>query len=187
MLMFRLTILCGALAMALWPLCVTQAQIYAFAFFYAFCGGGFISISPVIAGDLWGVHRLGGVFVLVNIVQIPGGLSASPLAGLAYQQTGSYNAAIWPAAFLLFLAGGRLFMVVKSPTDDTQTSSRSAPCSLETSQSSKTAELLVGPEEGDTNPMFAPDSSVRRSNSSATNHPGDSVKKASLPPPSEMP
>ena len=113
MLMFRFCMLLAAIVLAVWPACTTVSSILVFAFFYGFSAGGFIAQSPVIAGDLWGVERLGGTFTFMNLVMIPGGLASGPVAGIVTQKYGSYKPAIWGAAVFVFISFLCLMMVRK--------------------------------------------------------------------------
>lgn len=120
--MFRVCMFLSALVMALWPVSTSLPQIYCYAFFYTFLSGGYISLSPVVAADLWGAQRLGGVFSLVNLVTIVPALTSSPLAGLVYEQTKSYNLAIWPAAAFLFSSGVFLLYMTKENVNSSMAS-----------------------------------------------------------------
>lgn len=117
--MFRVCMFFAAVSLACWPVCTTLSSILVFAFFYSFFAGGFAAQAPVIAGDLWGVHRLGGTFSFMNIVMIPGGLASGPIAGLIFQTYGSYNAAIWGASVFLFLSSVCLVFIRKSKEKQT--------------------------------------------------------------------
>lgn len=105
-----------ALTMALWPLCDTADSFYCFGFFFGLFSGGFIALSPVIAGDMWGVANLGGTFALLNICQVPGALASGPVAGAIQQAAGSYNPAIWMGSAFIFLCFFCLACVRKEPT-----------------------------------------------------------------------
>ena len=112
---FRLTMFIAFACMVAWPSCRDAPSILSFAFFYSFAAGGFIAMSPLVSSDLWGAHRLGGTFALLNLVMLPGSLSASPLAGVAYDNTKSFEPAIYAASGALFITASIMMFVRPTP------------------------------------------------------------------------
>lgn len=110
---FRLCMFATGVTLATWPACQSPESFYCFGFFYGFFGGGFITLSPVVAGDLWGVETLGGTFTLLNLMMIPGALAGGPVAGAIYNTYGTYWPAIWLGAGFILICALALFGVRK--------------------------------------------------------------------------
>ena len=66
--------------------------------------GGMFPLWSIIVGQQFGVRSFGKALGLTNLVMVPLTASASPLAGLAYDRTGGYDAAIWGAIAILTIA-----------------------------------------------------------------------------------
>lgn len=66
--------------------------------------GGMFPLWSIIVGQQFGERSFGKALGLTNLVMVPLTASASPLAGLAYDRTGGYDAAIWGAVAILSLA-----------------------------------------------------------------------------------
>lgn len=113
---FRMTVLGAGVVFATWAACTTAESFYAFGFMYAFFAGGFIAIMPAVAGGLWGVENLGGTFVLVNLMSIPGSLGGGPVVGVIYEIAGSYIPAIAFGSVCILLAGLAMFGMRKEST-----------------------------------------------------------------------
>ncbi|MEE8472808.1 MAG: MFS transporter [Dehalococcoidia bacterium] len=89
-------------------------MFYGFAVIYGFAFGGWIPMFPAIIGDLFGTGSLGA---LIGATQAGNGLGggAGPfMAGLIYDQTGSYFLAFVMVAVLFFAATG-LILSIKRP------------------------------------------------------------------------
>ena len=66
--------------------------------------GGMFPLWSLIVGQQFGEPSFGKALGLTNLLMVPLTASASPLAGLAYDRTGGYDAAIWGAIAALTLA-----------------------------------------------------------------------------------
>ncbi len=86
--------------------------LYVFAVIFGMAYGGWAAMFPAIAGDLFGVARLG---IVMGLVQVGGGLGSAvgPLvAGYTYDATGSYAIAFGVGA-LACLVGVALMPLVR--------------------------------------------------------------------------
>eukprot|EP00744_Colponema_vietnamica_P002335 GILI01003683.1.p1 GENE.GILI01003683.1~~GILI01003683.1.p1 ORF type:complete len:491 (+),score=119.33 GILI01003683.1:226-1698(+) len=99
-----LTTLLGSITLSLWPLCDDFNSIATFAVFFGFLAGGFISLLPTVAAELFGLEKLGSVLGLVYSSSAVGNLLAGPVAGWIFDVQGSYTLAIEMAAMYQFVA-----------------------------------------------------------------------------------
>eukprot|EP00732_Lithocolla_globosa_P002419 Lithocolla_globosa_v1_NODE_1576_length_2473_cov_8.800662.p1 type:complete len:422 gc:universal NODE_1576_length_2473_cov_8.800662:1455-190(-) len=88
----------AALSTGLWPLCTSQLSLMIYACVFGFNQGGFIALSPILCGHLFGAARVGSGFGVVNGVMLFGFLLGPPFAGRLYDQNQDFLASILVAA-----------------------------------------------------------------------------------------
>jgi MFS family permease len=99
----------------LWWLASTQAwQIALFALVFGACYGGFVALAPALVVDYFGPRNAGGLIGLTYTAVAFGTLGGPPLAGYAFDVTGSYSL---PIAFsaVTALAAAALIRIAPDP------------------------------------------------------------------------
>ena len=99
----------------LWWLASTQAwQIALFALVFGACYGGFVALAPALVVDYFGPRNAGGLIGLTYTAVAFGTLGGPPLAGYAFDLTGSYSL---PIAFsaVTALAAAALIRIAPDP------------------------------------------------------------------------
>jgi len=114
---FQLTLIATGIVQAFWPLCETKGTLVVYAIAFGFVSGGFIALVPVVVAEYFGTARLGGMMGYLSIALVPGSLGGPPLAGLWYDEVGTYTPAILVSAAILTLAG--LTLCLLSPPPET--------------------------------------------------------------------
>ncbi|KAK0214747.1 major facilitator superfamily domain-containing protein [Armillaria fumosa] len=71
----------GVGQMAIWPFTHNLAGLMAFTSFYGFFTGGYVSLYPVVAADLYGVEGLASITGVMFGSFVPGTLIGPPLSG----------------------------------------------------------------------------------------------------------
>ncbi|KAK0467019.1 major facilitator superfamily domain-containing protein [Desarmillaria tabescens] len=67
--------------MAIWPFTHNLAGLMAFTSFYGFFTGGYVSLYPVVAADLYGVEGLASITGVMFASFVPGTLIGPPVSG----------------------------------------------------------------------------------------------------------
>jgi MFS family permease len=99
----------------LWWLVSTQAwQIGLFALVFGACYGGFVALAPALIVDYFGPRKAGSLIGLTYTAVAFGTLGGPPLAGYAFDLTGSYTL---PIAFsaVTALAAAALIRLAPDP------------------------------------------------------------------------
>ena len=109
--LFHWCIVISGVLMAIWPSCTTSGSILTFSFLYPFFAGGFVTSFSIVAANQWGLRRVPAAMSGISIVSIPGSLAGSTIVAAVYDDTGSYNAAIYAAAGIIFLTSLVMFTV----------------------------------------------------------------------------
>jgi len=72
----------GAISqIAVWPFTTSAGGLYAFCCYFGFFSGGFVSLYPVVAADIYGVGRLASIAGALFSGFVPGTLAGPPIAG----------------------------------------------------------------------------------------------------------
>ena len=106
----------GLAVTMLWWLASTQAwQIGLFALVFGACYGGFVALAPALIVDYFGPRNASSLIGLAYTAVAFGTLGGPPLAGYAFDATGSYTL---PIAFTAAaaLAGAALIRLAPEPT-----------------------------------------------------------------------
>ncbi len=80
-------------ALAAWMLAGPFWHLAAVAAIFGLCYGGFVALAPSVTADLFGLRSVGALIGLLYSSVGIGTLFGPPLAGLAYDELGSYE---WP-------------------------------------------------------------------------------------------
>lgn len=83
--------------------------------------GGVISIRPVVASRLYGLRDLGAVVGMLNGATLVAGVTGPLIMGIAFDQRGSYDLAIWITATLALIA--LIMLLFMRPIRDTPAAS----------------------------------------------------------------
>ncbi|MCY3670918.1 MAG: MFS transporter, partial [Alphaproteobacteria bacterium] len=79
--------------LAAWMLVGPFWHLAAVAGVFGLCYGGFVALAPSVTADLFGLRSVGAIIGLLYSSVGIGTLFGPPLAGLAYDELGSYE---WP-------------------------------------------------------------------------------------------
>ncbi|WP_157976569.1 MFS transporter [Parahaliea mediterranea] len=99
----------------LWPVLLYQHQLTGLVPAIAvlgLCGGGAHPALSALVGQVFGAERFGTLMGQIALLVIPFNFGAAPLAGLLYDNTGSYTAAFWAYGGMCLAAA--LFMLLAS-------------------------------------------------------------------------
>jgi MCP family monocarboxylic acid transporter-like MFS transporter 14 len=95
---------CGVLTAAV-PLCTNYAMLTGYAAFFGFVVAAYICLTSIVLSDLLGVERLTNSFGLLVVSRGIASLLGTPLAGMAYTATQSYDSCFIFSGALIILAG----------------------------------------------------------------------------------
>jgi MFS family permease len=95
-----------ALMLLLWRASTGQLALSATAVGFGICYGGFVATFPSVVMDLFGARSVSGIIGCLYTGAGVGTLFGPPLAGAAFDASGSYSAPILGAALLGFIAAG---------------------------------------------------------------------------------
>jgi MFS family permease len=91
---FKLSMAFTAIACSLWWFSRTsQEALLVFGAMFGFFSGGFISLVPVVVSEYFSPAKLGSIMGSISLFMVPGGFLGPFLAGVFYDQSGSYKAA----------------------------------------------------------------------------------------------
>jgi len=93
-----------ALMLMLWWASTGALALAAMAVGFGICYGGFVAAFPSVVMDLFGARSVAGIIGCIYTAAGIGTLLGPPLAGAAYDSTGSYSAPILGAAALALIA-----------------------------------------------------------------------------------
>ncbi|GBG27181.1 Monocarboxylate transporter 13 [Hondaea fermentalgiana] len=93
-----------AIGIAIWNACTTKGSILFFAIYFGFVSGGFIALMPAVTAYFYGVEQLGTVMGSFVLFLVPGSFIGPYVAGMLYDNTGSYTTAIWIFAAVEIMA-----------------------------------------------------------------------------------
>ena len=93
-----------ALMLAMWWASTGQAALAVMAVGFGVCYGGFVATFPSVVMDLFGARSVAGIIGCLYTAAGVGTLLGPPLAGAAYDATGSYASPILGAALLALVA-----------------------------------------------------------------------------------
>jgi len=93
-----------ALMLVLWWASTGQAALALMAVGFGICYGGFVATFPSVTMDLFGARSVSGIIGFLYTAAGIGTLLGPPLAGAAYDATGSYTMPILGAALLALAA-----------------------------------------------------------------------------------
>jgi len=71
----------GIAQMAIWPFAGSLSGLMAFSSIYGFFTGGYVSLYPVVAADLYGVEGLASITGIMFSSFVPGTLLGPPVSG----------------------------------------------------------------------------------------------------------
>lgn len=95
--------LCGAATIS-WLGCFSYDLLLLYALVYGICYGGFFSILPSVAVDLFGVKNLATILGLIYTSCCLGDLTSAPIGGFIYAATGNYVGSIVVSGGFMLLA-----------------------------------------------------------------------------------
>ncbi|THU86596.1 MFS general substrate transporter [Dendrothele bispora CBS 962.96] len=84
----------GIAQMTVWPFIHNLPGLMGFSSFYGFFSGGFVSLYPVVAADIYGVEGLASIAGAMFSSYIPGTLVGPPIAGAIIDRNTSPNGKI---------------------------------------------------------------------------------------------
>lgn len=93
-----------AAMLVMWWASTSQAALAAMAVGFGVCYGGFVATFPSVVMDLFGARSVSGIIGCLYTAAGVGTLLGPPLAGAAYDASGSYAAPILGAALLALVA-----------------------------------------------------------------------------------
>ncbi|CAD5222569.1 unnamed protein product [Bursaphelenchus xylophilus] len=97
-------ILCGMLTMACY-FCGLYTMLMGYAALFGFVISAYISLTSIVLSDLLGVERLTNSFGLLVVSRGLASLMGTPLAGVVFDVTKSYDATFVAAGFMFILSG----------------------------------------------------------------------------------
>jgi MFS family permease len=80
----------GILVLALWIPATSNAAIIAFAVFFGFFSGAYVSLSPALVAQISPIKEIGFRTGLLFFISSVGGLTTGPIAGAILSNTGSF-------------------------------------------------------------------------------------------------
>jgi MFS family permease len=98
--LYQTTVLIFALSYAIWLFARSYPWLVAFALVMGGSYGGFVTLSPAVAAQLFGIEGLGGLLGALYTSGAIGVAIGPPLAGLLIDRTGSYQ---WTIAFAMVM------------------------------------------------------------------------------------
>ena len=100
-----------ALMLVLWWASTGQLALSLMAVGFGVCYGGFVATFPSVVMDLFGPRSVSGIIGCIYTAAGIGTLFGPPVAGAAYDATGSYSAPILGAAALALIAAAGVRML----------------------------------------------------------------------------
>jgi MFS family permease len=97
-----------ALMLLLWWASTGQLALSVMAVGFGICYGGFVATFPTVVMDLFGARSVSGIIGCIYTAAGIGTLFGPPLAGAAFDATGSYGLPILGAAALALIAAAGL-------------------------------------------------------------------------------
>ncbi|XP_026274711.1 uncharacterized protein LOC113203957 isoform X4 [Frankliniella occidentalis] len=104
LLLNNLCLIVATLSVAAVPLCTTYYCYVAVAIFFGLSISGYISLTSIILVDLLGLDKLTNAFGLLILFRGVAAAVGSPLAGMMYDVTGTYDVPFYMAAALFALS-----------------------------------------------------------------------------------
>ncbi|MPZ86698.1 MAG: MFS transporter [Nitriliruptorales bacterium] len=111
---YRSCFLVMGLSFGIWLTASSYGALVAFALVLGTAYGGFITLSPAVAAEVFGVTGLGGLIGVLYTGAGVGSLFGPPLAGLLIDATGGYRWAI-AASGLVAMASWAVLLLLRQP------------------------------------------------------------------------
>ncbi|XP_064470615.1 monocarboxylate transporter 12-like [Ornithodoros turicata] len=99
----------GGIATGLCPFFDTYVLLLVYSAVFGFSIACFAALRSIIAVEMFGVEKLTNAFGLLLLFQGVASIIGSPVAGLFFDMTGTYNASFYIAGFVITLSGVMCF------------------------------------------------------------------------------
>ncbi|XP_046387673.1 uncharacterized protein LOC124157184 isoform X2 [Ischnura elegans] len=110
MLLNNLCLLGSAISVAFTPFCYNYYSFVAMSIAFGIAISGYISLTSIILVDLLGLDKLTNAFGLLILFRGAAAVVGSPLAGIVYDATQSYDVPFFMASGFFFLSAGASFL-----------------------------------------------------------------------------
>ncbi|XP_060073573.1 monocarboxylate transporter 14-like [Ylistrum balloti] len=110
----NIALVISAVSLFLQPLCTTYETLIIFAAVYGLCVAAYISLTSIIICDLLGLEKLTNAFGLLTMARGIAGIYGPPVAGLVFQEYGSYDASFYMGGFM-FTIGSFFHLALHLP------------------------------------------------------------------------
>ncbi|XP_071454653.1 uncharacterized protein [Hetaerina americana] len=110
LLLNNLCLLGSAVSIAVTPFCYNYTSFVAMSIAFGIAISGYISLTSIILVDLLGLDKLTNAFGLLILFRGAAAVVGSPLAGIVYDLTHSYDVPFFMAAGFFLLSAGASFL-----------------------------------------------------------------------------
>ncbi|OWA50050.1 putative Monocarboxylate transporter 12 [Hypsibius exemplaris] len=109
--LYNIAVMIAGAAMCVMFLCDNALKLQLFATFFGTFIGAFVTLTPVILVDLFGIERLTNAFGILLLFQGIAAFAGPPLAGLMRESSGNYDTAFIAFGFMMAGSGLMLFLI----------------------------------------------------------------------------
>jgi len=109
--LYNLAVIIAGGAMVLLIFCLSYTSLAVMSAFFGAFIGAFVTLTPVILVDLFGVERLTNAFGILLLFQGVAAFVGPPLAGLMKESSGNYDVAFIAFGVMMAGSGAMLFFI----------------------------------------------------------------------------